>query len=546
MAKRVYITEFDANGKPYYRTLSEMESKTHKAASKIDESFKKIGAGIATYFAGREIFEFAKDSVMLASKLQGVKSAFEKLGNSVRTLETLRKATKGTVSELQLMQAAVKADNFKIPLNLLAKGLEFANKRAIQTGESVDYMVDSFITGVARKSIPILDNLGISQVTLNKEIEKTGDFYTAIGNIVSEENIKMAGGIDTATEAFQRLNAQIENSKANIGEKLIPVWGNFLSITSALLDDWTLLFKYIGDPYAIQKAMYLEQMKYAGGNDPNNPGLSNLKALGIGSITPNMYAPGPQTPQNIAGGSGGKGGIPMLAGRRMDNPQRYLEAVMNNAGTRGGELGAGAGFGMMEMQQVTVPELKMDFEEIGQSFINKFSETQNIAYNIGNIFGSAASGFLSTMMQAFDIGSSIFAIIGSVANIASGGIGGLFGLAEGGTVINKHGKLSYAPIPKFARGGTYTVPPGYANDSGLIRVQSGERVDVTPTSQVPQLGRLLSEIKSSIQAGNMNSARKGNKPIVIYNTMDGQVVSTNVIRNQNRMNKAGKNFGDYD
>jgi hypothetical protein len=219
---------------------------------------------------------------------------------------------------------------------------------------------------------------------------------------------------------------------------------------------------------------------------------------------------------------------------------------MNNAGTRGGELGAGAGFGLMEMQQVTVPELKMDFEEIGQSFVQKFGETQNIAGNIANIFNVSADSFVGKLMQAFDVASSIFSILGSVSSLAGGGLFGLLGLAEGGTVINKGGKLSYAPIPKFARGGSYTVPPGYANDSGLIRVQSGERVDVTPTSQVPQLSKLLNDIKSSIQAGNMNNARKGNKPIVIYNTMDGQVVSTNVIRNQNRMNKAGKNFGDYD
>lgn len=37
---------------------------------------------------------------------------------------------------------------------------------------------------------------------------------------------------------------------------------------------------------------------------------------------------------------------------------------------------------------------------------------------------------------------------------------------------------------KYARGGSFIVPPGYPNDSYPILVQSGERVDVTPANQV--------------------------------------------------------------
>jgi hypothetical protein len=40
-------------------------------------------------------------------------------------------------------------------------------------------------------------------------------------------------------------------------------------------------------------------------------------------------------------------------------------------------------------------------------------------------------------------------------------------------------------LPKFAKGGDFIVPPGYPNDSYLMRVQSGERVIVqTPTQQM--------------------------------------------------------------
>jgi hypothetical protein len=237
---------------------------------------------------------------------------------------------------------------------------------------------------------------------------------------------------------------------------------------------------------------------------------------------------------------GGKS-IPMIGSRKMDNPQSYLNAVLNNAGSRGGEVaGLNSGFGPMEMTQKIVPELKMDFEEIGLSFVDKFYETQNIANNVGRIFNVTADSFVGKLLQAFDVGSSILSIIGSIGSLAGGGgIFGLLGLAEGGTVINKGGKLSYAPIPKFARGGSYTVPPGYANDSGLIRVQSGERVDVTPTSQVPMLGKLLGEIKSSIQAGNMNSARRGKQPMNVSINIDGEKIAAAVFGYENNFNKRG-------
>jgi len=543
VAKKVYITEFDANGKPYYRTLSEMEDKTLKSTKKIDESFKKIGAGIATYFGGREILQFALDSVQLASKLQGVKGAFNQLKNSTRILEDLRKATRGTVSEFTLMQAAVKADNFKIPLNLLTKGLEFANKRAIQTGDSIDYLVDSFITGVARKSIPILDNLGISQVALNKEIEKTGDFYAAIGNIVTQENEKMSGSINTATEAFQRLNATIENNKAALGEKLLPVWGNFLGITNELLSDLSELGNLLSGNFASAYSKAVIRQNSYGGNSTGGPGTSLLSQLGIyGQITPGMYVPTQTTTTNKITGS-----------KTPKNIKDWVSAQSNPSflsGYAGGAMPGGPNEGLDIISQdnidETLQELEDTFVSVGDSFVNKFSETQNIANQVGRIFNVSADSFVGKLMQAFDVGSSILSIVGSIMNIGSGGITSLFGLAKGGTVINKHGQLSYAPIPKFARGGSFMVPPGYANDSGLMRVQSGERVDVTPSNQVPMLGKALGEIKSAIMAGNMNNSRKGSQPIVVYNMMDGQVVSKNVIRNQNRLTKAGQSFEDFD
>jgi len=167
MAKKVYIAEFDAKSGPYMRKLNDAQSKTLSASKKMEGAFIKVGAAIVAAFSIQQVISFGKELVELGAKVQGVRAAFTRLKDSQKLLEQLREATKGTVNDLILMQTAVKADKFRIPLELLAKGLTFAKQTAQDTGESIDYMVESFITGVARKSLPILDNLGIASVAVS-------------------------------------------------------------------------------------------------------------------------------------------------------------------------------------------------------------------------------------------------------------------------------------------------------------------------------------------------------------------------------------------
>ena len=144
---------------------------SEQGAEKVAGSFKKIGAMIGGLVAGGAILQFAKQSVLLAAKMEGVENAFERL-NRPNLLSNLRKATRGTVDNLQLMMTTMRASNFKIPLDQLTTLLEFATKRASQTGESVDYLVNSIVDGIGRKSTLVLDNLGISATELQKEVMK--------------------------------------------------------------------------------------------------------------------------------------------------------------------------------------------------------------------------------------------------------------------------------------------------------------------------------------------------------------------------------------
>ena len=75
----------------------------------------------------------------------------------------------------------------------LGKFLEFAQLKAQQTGESVEYMTDSIVKGLGRKSVMILDNLGLSAAEINEEVAKTGDFMGAVAKIVDQQLVAAGG-----------------------------------------------------------------------------------------------------------------------------------------------------------------------------------------------------------------------------------------------------------------------------------------------------------------------------------------------------------------
>lgn len=176
----------------------------------------KVGAAMGIAFGVSEIISFGKEIIGLASKTEGVKRAFDRLGMP-SLMNDLKQATRGAVSEFDLMKSAVSANNFKIPLENLSSYLSFATRRAEETGQSVDYLVDSIIMGIGRKSPMILDNLGISILDIRNEMEKTGDMAKAVANIINAEMAKAGSSADTAATKFGQLSAKWNDFKTALG-----------------------------------------------------------------------------------------------------------------------------------------------------------------------------------------------------------------------------------------------------------------------------------------------------------------------------------------
>lgn len=198
-------------------------SNVKKETSQLSSVISKVGGMVAGAFAIERVVSFASEVSQLAQAAEGVEIAFKRIGGAAY-LDDMRAATKGTVSDLELMKAAVQASNFKIPLEQMGSLLEFAHQRAKDTGQSVDYLVQSIILGIGRKSPLILDNLGISAIALKEKMKgvasetaSVGDVAKAVGEIANEEMAKVGKSVDTTAEKTANLKSQWTNLKVELG-----------------------------------------------------------------------------------------------------------------------------------------------------------------------------------------------------------------------------------------------------------------------------------------------------------------------------------------
>jgi hypothetical protein len=195
-----------------------------------------IGNGI------RKFKEFTKAGIEAAGQAQGITHAFERMAGR-DDLKKLREDTKGLLTDLTLMKSAVRAEHFNIPLEQMGKYLLFAQERAKDTGENIDYLVNSIVNGIGRKSKLILDNVGISATRLAAEVKKTGDFAQAVSHIVDEEMAKVGDSISTAAETATRRSVALQNLQTEWGRRWVGVKEAWDKMVTGMLEDLAKLIK---------------------------------------------------------------------------------------------------------------------------------------------------------------------------------------------------------------------------------------------------------------------------------------------------------------
>ena len=201
--------------------FSGIGSKMEGALAVFGGNLMTKAAGFAASFAS-EIAGCVSQGIELARAGEGVRIAFERLGRG-DILDGLREATHGTVTDIELMKAAVKFNDFKLPVEELGTMLAFAQQKAKDTGQSVDYMVDSIVTGLGRKSLMILDNLGLSAAEIKEKMAETGDMTKAVGAIIREQMSKAGDYVETAADRAAQANVSLQNKMEELGRKFAPV-----------------------------------------------------------------------------------------------------------------------------------------------------------------------------------------------------------------------------------------------------------------------------------------------------------------------------------
>lgn len=204
-----------------------------------------LAAGIA-----REVLDMSISFAKLSGNVEGVERAFNRaFPHATIILNELREATHGTVSDFELMQRSLQATNLGVNVDELGILFEFAATRAQQTGESVDYLVDSIVRGIGRKSLLILDNLGLSATRLKEQFngaslasQSVADVTKGVAEIARVELQKMGGFLETAATKADQLTANWEELKIAVADFFTEGGGSFfISSLNKAIEGLTIL-----------------------------------------------------------------------------------------------------------------------------------------------------------------------------------------------------------------------------------------------------------------------------------------------------------------
>jgi hypothetical protein len=278
------VSNYDANVAKARKTLDGFKQDNLTLGGIINQSTKSIVAAAAQYASFAAVIgtvasgfaEAASKGMEMSKEAEGVKAAFDRL-NQPGLLDNLREATHGTVNDLELMKQAVKFDNFNLSLEQMGTFLAFAQQQAKDTGQDVNYLVDSIVTGLGRKSLPILDNLGLSAEEIKNRMKETGDMTTAVAEIIQERMEAAGGYVETAADRAAQGQARLDNAMKELGDTMN-------SLTGAGATLWTDL-KIGAIDLANNAIRPLIQMFNSLANFLNGPSKEDIVTRGMTDVT---------------------------------------------------------------------------------------------------------------------------------------------------------------------------------------------------------------------------------------------------------------------
>jgi len=202
-------------------------SRKVSGTTKVVKSFFKAFTAALTV---RELIKIGQVLNDIQKEAEEVRHAFNS-AFSIGTIEKLREATKGTVSDINLMKQALRARDLNVPIDTFVKSLELAKIQSGLLNKSITDISDSVVNNLGRNSPRALEQLGISSVELSQKVQELGDYYEAVDFLINDRLGKEGvSSLDSLADRQERLTANFDNLRVRLSDLLLPV---FEAITDA-------------------------------------------------------------------------------------------------------------------------------------------------------------------------------------------------------------------------------------------------------------------------------------------------------------------------
>ena len=241
--------------------LSDLSQKATGSGAELSALFSVLPPGataLAAVAAGAAVAVTA--FVALGTRgaaLVGLAESFDRLNqtagvDAVASLQRLRDASAGTIADFELIRlsnVALAGATGKFGQEFgtnLPRILEIARVQARATGQSVDFLFQSLITGIKRGSPLLIDNTGLvlkvseANAAMAAQLGKSVEQLTAEEKQLAILNATLAAGqvaIDgfagvqeTSAEKMARMNATITNILDTLAIGVQPAFGMFLDV----------------------------------------------------------------------------------------------------------------------------------------------------------------------------------------------------------------------------------------------------------------------------------------------------------------------------
>jgi hypothetical protein len=251
---KILKAEVDAFNKSFNQQVNGIKQ-VQTGTKDLTSQFGQLYTAVKLFLTAgliKQTVDIALNMAKLSGNVQGVERAFNRAFPDGQILMAqLTKATHGAVSEFELMQRTLQATNLGVAVESLPVLFEFAAARAQQTGESVDYLVDSIVRGIGRKSILVLDNLGLSATRLREQFngaslasQSVADVTRGVAEIARVELEKMGGYAETTATKVDQLTVSWTRLSEELAKTLTQEGGT-VDFLKSYVDTYANLFEAI-------------------------------------------------------------------------------------------------------------------------------------------------------------------------------------------------------------------------------------------------------------------------------------------------------------